>query len=253
MAGATDPRRHKQQPPSSDDTSLSLRVEYPSRTTRRSQTDVLLSLEFGRALAPHSRLWLIYEHRQDAGRPQTEDPRGTSYLSVRVPAGVSAQVQALPAVSRTLDLYPEVPEFHYLAEIQVGSSGLEAGGVMELHLARWETPRHSINPFRFWLLVDADAAWQFPTTGYRQYRAFVRREGGARVDHDELARQLQVACVEVEGDVDPVPGSSRRRTPGVFWGELHGMAFNQRPSMTSTCTAARCHGWTSAVHPCSAT
>ena len=205
------------------------RVEHPQRTTRRSQIDLLLSFRAAGDISPQARLWLFYEPRQGAGGPQTDDATAANYLSLNRPKDRSARVTAIPRISRTLDLYPAVPEFHYLAEVELGDAGLAAGETLGIQLASWDTPQHAIDPFRFWLLVDGNAVWELSEIGYRQYRAFVDRKSGERIGYEELSGHLHVTRLAVEGANDPIPASSRCPTPGVFWGEIHGMVFNQRP------------------------
>jgi len=93
----------------------------------------------------------------------------------------------------------------------------------------WRAPDRPIAPFRFWLLADPDAHWEFAPAGFRGYRAFVERSSGERVHHDALVRRLLHTEVSILGAYPAIPAANRRRTPGVFWGEIHGMAFNQRP------------------------
>ena len=200
---------------------LTLRSE---KTLQAGSTcDILLSYQPEGPIRPAGGLWLFWDIRQDAGWLQTDDEDGNNYLKFR-----RADGRTLPATVhnvRTLDLYPAMPEFTGLAECRLEPES----GPVEIAIARWQVPPRPIAPFRFWLLPDPEARWDFQPIGFRRYRLFVDRLSGARTDPELVAGHLQSVPIQVAGEYPPVPPLNHRKTPGVFWGEIHGMAFNQRP------------------------
>ena len=131
-------------------------------------------------------------------------------------------------VPRTLDLYPTVPEFLNLVEIEL-KAAVRRGQSIEIRIQNWQGPQTPIDPFAFWLVVDHQAAWDFVPIGFRRYRKFVRRSDKTRLDSQAVLGQTLTTQLAVTGDYAAPPPTFVRRTPGVYWGELHGMAFNQRP------------------------
>ena len=208
---------------------MNLRVVSSGPLAAGSQAHIRLSYRSDTPMQPGARLWLFYDIRQDAGWVQSENDRGENFISVSPSDGEKMAVMTYGVVSRTLDLYPQVPEFLVLTEMVVGAGGLPAGQTMDISIERWRVPLRPINPFRFWLVVDGEARWDFAPTGYKSYRVFVHRGTGARVASEIVAPHLMDAPIEVTGVYPAVPAADRCKRPGLFWGELHGMAFNQRP------------------------
>ena len=203
-----------------------VRVE-PTRLTAGTRTDVRLTVLPGKDLPPEARLWLFYDIRQAAGhvRPGPDAEEGS--VQAALSTGGTLQVRARGA--RTLDLYPTIPEFLHCVEVRTGSRPVPADAAICIILRNWRAPLRPIRPFRFWLLPDTAAAWELEPTGYKTYHRFVERRTDRRVPHEALLAQVLTAAVTVEGSEAPVPAATGRRVPGLFWGELHGMAFNQRP------------------------
>lgn len=199
----------------------------PSRLAAGMRTDLRLTVSPDRELPPGSRLWLFYDIRQSAGNVRAGS--GGADGSVRAELSDGAEIELRARGLRTLDLYPAVPEFLHCVEVRTGSRPLPAGVKLHLVFRDWPAPLRPIRTFHFWLIPDWRAQWELEPTGYKTYHRFVERGTGRRVPHEELVAEMRTAAVAVEGAEKPVPAASRRRTPGVFWGELHGMAFNQRP------------------------
>ena len=89
---------------------------------------------------------------------------------------------------------------------------------IELGGAGWEFPMHPIGDFRFWL-IEGQPGQVFAPTGYKTYRRF----------EPSLPTEVLSVGAPFGGEhVRLAPGNSRS-TPGILWGDLHGMAFNQRP------------------------
>ena len=180
-------------------------------------------------LAQGAKLWLFFDIRQGAEVPQTEDPKAPNFLRVRHAHGdIDANDIELPRIPRTFDLLPTVPEFLHLVAITVDRR-IDVGESIEFVVQRWVGPKHPIRPFRFWLTVDHDGSWDFVSTGFRRYRAFVRRGTDSRIESDRLLAHTLTADLSVSGTHAAVSPSNCRETDGVFWGEFHGMVFNQRP------------------------
>ena len=206
-----------------------MQLELVSQSTFAvgSIADIGLRYRPSTAVKPGGRLWLFWDIRQGAGWLQRDDPGTGSFLSVHGPHGreIAAQVHSV----RTLDLYPRVPEFTGVVECDLGDQPLSPEETIEIRVENWQAPLQPIDPFRLWVLADNEGALDVVPTGYKTYRAFVERGGGKRVLHEQLVSQLSDVTLTVTGQHEPVAEIHRRRTPDVFWGDLHGMAFNQRP------------------------
>lgn len=208
----------------SDDFVISSTGTYQTNSV----TDIELLYHPSAGLAPGTKLWLLYGIWNDAGQVQCENERGENFISGRGSGNESIEVR-VHGIRRTLDLYPEVPAFFVLTEFTVGSGGLPAGESLEITIKRWQTSSFPVKQFHFWLVVDAKASWDFVTFGYRAYLKFINRHTGERIDPETVAKHLFSVSIEVRGEYRAVPAINHRKTPGVLWGELHGMALNQRP------------------------
>ena len=218
------------------DDSLRLENSSPGRldvTSRRvlpagDVTDLRLRFVPRTDLKQGARLWLFYDIRQGAEPGQFGDDSAANHVTVDVGTvnkpGVDVQT---PQVPRTLDLFPLAPEFLHLVEITFDRP-IPAGSEVEIGIRKWTGPQQPIDPFRFWLVVDDQAEWEFAPVGFRRYRKFVRRGGDQRMPTEDLVRKTAVASLRVTGEYRAVPDERTRKTPGVFWGEFHGMVFNQR-------------------------
>lgn len=173
------------------------------------------------ALAPGTKLWFIYDIRQDAGPPQSENPEAPNHVAVTSAQGTAVVCRGYGA--RTLDLYPVLPEFLHVCEIDL-PGGLPAGDELTVHLGSekgpWTFSRHPIDPFRFWLVEGKTPDRTFEPTGYKTYRTF---------DPPLDLNAPLVASVAFAGSYAPFAPENTRKTPGILWGEIHGMVFNQRP------------------------
>jgi hypothetical protein len=197
---------------------------------RRGET---ASLEFQylpkKALPPSSRVWLFFDIRQHASRPagcpQTTDAMAVNYLSATTTNTAAVRCDAYNA--RTLDLYPKVVEFLFVCEV-IFEEGLDEGDAVTIHLgsepAGWDLPTHPIPSFKFWLVESEPGGWRFEPTHYKSYRVFNRLGDEAAIPETVLTQ-----TIEVTGDPPRPTPENTRRTPGILWGDLHGMAFNQRP------------------------
>lgn len=171
------------------------------------------------ALGPGTRLWLLYDIRQLAGSPQADDVSAPNLVTAGLSHG--GQVSVAGYGARTLDLYPEVPEFLHVCEVAL-DSGMAPGDELHIELGGseggWGFPKHPIGDFRFWL-VPGRPGQTFAPTGYKTYRTF------------EPAFTSDVLSVGAafEGEYPGLAAGDTRPTPGILWGDLHGMAFNQRP------------------------
>lgn len=171
-----------------------------------------------------STLWMFFDIRQAPGIPQHGDASALNHISAEVSSERPVACQAYQA--RTLDLYPRLPEFLHVCEMCFGE-GLSGEDVVSIRLGSrkrgWRLPRHPIDPFRFWFLESPSPDMRFSPTGYKTYRVF-------NTDQPEV---LQARLAEIKIAVDgeyPRPSPSHiRETPGILWGDIHGMAFNQRP------------------------
>ena len=199
----------------------------PTHLVAGTRTELHLTFSPGRRLAPEARLWLFYDIRQAAGNVRVAETDGGGSVRAELGDGRFPEVRARGL--RTLDLYPAVPEFLHCIEVCTGPLPVPARARVTVVFHDWRAPARPIRAFRVWLVPDTGARWELEPTGYKTYHRFVERGTGRRVPYDELLGELLTATVAVEGEEVPVPAANRRRTPGVFWGELHGMAFNQRP------------------------
>ena len=195
----------------------------------RSTADLSLRFTPLVQLSAGAKLWLFYDIRQAAEAGQCEDPSAADFVSITAGgkqiSGASIQT---PPVPRTLDLFPAAPEFLHMIEVTLDEP-LAAGQHVDISVQRWTGPQQPIDPFRFWLVADCRAQWDFSPIGFRRYRKFVRRGGPQRVPTEQLLSQLVSTSIEITGEYAPVPAASHRQTAGIYWGELHGMVFNQRP------------------------
>ncbi|MCC7353622.1 MAG: hypothetical protein IT330_07665 [Anaerolineae bacterium] len=177
------------------------------------------------ARPPDARLWLMLDVRQEPGVPQHAEPGDANYVSASAASGQPTVCEAY--LARTLDLYPRVPEFLYVCEVRF-PQGLPADDTVTIQLgsdaAGWEVPRHPIEIFRFWFLESEPEGWRFEPTGYKTYRAFADRSRT-----DDLPWRLGEMSISVTGDVPRLSAANTRPTPGILWGDIHGMVFNQRP------------------------
>ncbi len=201
--------------------------------SKGSTGDLHLRFQSDLDLKPGAALWLFFDIRQGAGAAQTKDSSGNNFLSVAI-GNTNAASDKIDAPTtrawgiRTFDLLPVTPEFLHLIELNL-EGGIAEGQTVDFTIKRWSSPEQPIDPFQFWLVVDPNAAWKFERTGYKSYRNFVHRQSEERIDTKTLLAQTVNASVQVTGDYLPVPAINHRKTPGIFWGEFHGMVFNQRP------------------------
>ncbi len=176
----------------------------------------------GEVLKEGSRLWFLLDIRQGAGVPQCEDPVGPNFVSVSSEKGADVVCACYDA--RTLELYPQIPEFLHVCEMTL-SRGMAKDDRLTISLghgeAGWAFPRHPMKVYHFWLLEGGVRT--FSPTGYRTYRSFE-----PPLDASPRAEVLSV-CLEIRGEYPGLSAENTRPTPGILWGDLHGMAFNQRP------------------------
>lgn len=195
---------------------------YPIRATGR----LAFSYRPNQRLEAGARLWLLFDIRQGAGEPQCESAHEPNYFSAETAQYTPLCLSCYRA--RTLDLYPQVPEFLHVCEITF-PKGLPETDELGLALGSedgpWAYPVRPIGAFHFWLLQGSSGEWSFEPTGYKTYRAF-RPEGAT---YDRLREALLSATAKFHGDYAPIPETALQPTPGILWGDLHGMAFNQRP------------------------
>ena len=192
-------------------------------------TDLRLRFTPRSDLQQGARLWLFYDIRQGAEPGQFSDDSAANHVTVDVGTKDKPNVDVqTPQVPRTLDLFPLAPEFLHLVEITFDRL-VAAGSDVDIEIRRWTGPQQPIDPFRFWLVVDERAEWEFAPIGFRRYRKFVRRGSDQRVPTEDLVRQTAVVALTVTGEYRAVPAERTRKTPSVYWGEFHGMVFNQRP------------------------
>jgi hypothetical protein len=88
---------------------------------------------------------------------------------------------------------------------------------------QWAFPRHPIDVFRFWLL-EGYPGQSFAATGYKTYRDFQ-----PALDYEAATSEVLCVSLEVSGELPRLAPENTRPTPGILWGDIHGMAFNQRP------------------------
>jgi hypothetical protein len=176
-------------------------------------------------IGPGAKLWFIYDIRQDAGSPQCEHQDQPNHVSAELSSGQPVGCEGFGA--RTLDYYPVIPEFLHVCEITL-HGGMDRGDELTINLGSESGPwRYSQNPigeFRFWLVESKDAGQTFLPTGYKTYRKFA-----PRVDPDAPEDQPLYVNVSFTGEYPPFAPENTRKTPGILWGEIHGMVFNQRP------------------------
>ena len=195
----------------------SLRIR-PARLRTGSVHDVHLDVDLPFPLTRGGRVWLFCDIRQEAAPADVAvvDPHQAEITSRGV---------------RTLDLYPDAPEFLWMARIDACAK--TASSELRIHLRNWQAPRRPISPFRFWLLVDPGGEWDFVPTGYKTYHHFIDTASGGRADLRTLRAGLRTGQMEVVGRYPTPPRHLRRAPRGgwdrPFWGDLHGMALNQRP------------------------
>ena len=176
-----------------------------------------------------AKLWLFYDIRQGANVGQVEEASSADFLSITVGGEeISNASIHTPPVPRTFDLFPTAPEFLHMIELTLDRR-VAAGSSVDFSIQRWTGPQQPIAPFCFWLVVDGRAQWDFIPIDFRRYRKFVHRGGEQRVPTEQLLGQVVSTTISVTGEYPRVPAVSHRQTPGVFWGEMHGMVFNQRP------------------------
>lgn len=171
-------------------------------------------------------IYLFTDIRQEAGRFQSADPEGANYLSAEVD-GRGIEIPAAGKTIRTLDLYPEAPEFLHAAVIRLPETAAVDSAVT-IRITRWHTPKRPIGKYGFFMIFDYRGATAFNPTGYKNYYTFVKKSGGA-AEFGELVNRMESPGIKVTGDYPVIPERNTGRTPGILWGELHGMAFNQRP------------------------
>ncbi len=170
------------------------------------------------------RLWLLIDIRQWAGPPQSGDPADANH--VRVTSAKGRAVACTCFGARTLELYPAIPEFLNVCEI-VLPSGMARDDALRVTLGAgsggWDFPRHPIDTFRFWLL-EGRPGQTFEGTGYKTYRDFE-----PAVVYNQATADVLCVSLAVEGEYPRLTPENTRATPGILWGDIHGMAFNQRP------------------------
>jgi hypothetical protein len=216
--------------PASKETTVGTLSIVSKQSIRKGSTgDLHLRFHVNVDLKPGAKLWLFFDIRQGALTAQTDKPDEANFLSITSAGhdGSLGTVQ-LPAIPRTFDLLPTAPEFLHLIELTLDRQ-VAAGSNLDFVIHRWTGPGQPIDPYKFWLVVDHDAQWDFVPIGFRRYRKFVRRGEKHRIDTKDLLAHTAVASLKVNGEYEAVPKISHRKTPGVFWGEFHGMVFNQRP------------------------
>jgi hypothetical protein len=187
------------------------------------------ALQFGykpeAVLAPGSRLWFIYDIRQDAGPPQSEYPDQPNHISVHLNSGTAVSCEGYGA--RTLDYYPVLPEFLHVCEICLGE-GINSGDELRIDLGSdagpWRFAQNPIDDFKFWLVESSSPEQTFSPTGYKTYRKFA-----PSVDPDAKEDQPLSVSAKFRGMYPAFAPENTRKTPGILWGEIHGMVFNQRP------------------------
>ena len=210
-----------------------LSVASDRRIRKGSTGDLRLQFKTKVDLAASAKLWLFFDIRQGAGNGQTGNSQAANFLSVLVDGEMRAASTTKPSGLRnwrirTFDLLPAAPEFLCLIELTLDRD-VDAGQTLEYVIQRWTSPQQPIDPFQFWLVVDHRAEWDFVRTRYKSYRHFVTRRGAERVATEKLGEQTVATSLTVTGEHTGVSKLGRRKTPGVFWGEFHGMVFNQRP------------------------
>jgi hypothetical protein len=188
--------------------------------------DIKLSNVLKQNAVPGGRIYIFTDIRQEAGRFQSSDPERENYISATVDnAGVEIPVAG--KIIRTLDLYPEAPEFLHAAVIDLPQTA-SSNSTVTIDVTRWHTPRRPIGKYGFFMVFDYTGQIAFNAVGYKNYHAFVKETGKA-LYFGELINSLETPGIKVTGTYPSIPFQNTRKTPGILWGELHGMAFNQRP------------------------
>ena len=170
------------------------------------------------------KLWLLVDIRQWAGPPQSGDLAGPNQVQVTSSRGGTVVCACYGA--RTLELYPAIPEFLNVCEVEL-PEGMAGDDALTITLGagagKWDFPRHPIDVFRFWLL-EGKPGQSFEPTGYKTYRDFE-----PALDYADAVDRVLCVSLEVEGEYPRLASENTRKTPGILWGDIHGMAFNQRP------------------------
>jgi hypothetical protein len=178
-----------------------------------------------RPMPPNSRVWIFLDVRQDCGVPQSMDSTTINYINAK--ATNNRLITCKSYFARTLDFFPRIPEFLHTIEI-IFREGLEAIDEVEINLGNhdlgWQLPIRKIDPFHFWLVESEEDSWRFMTNWERGYKTF--SQGGKRLS---IPDSIIKTSISVEGNLPRLSKRNKRRTPGILWGEIHGMAFNQRP------------------------
>ena len=190
------------------------------------KTDLRFEFQSQTELKPGARCWLLHDIWQNAGRSQTESESLDNFVTMKLPDGTLLHLSR-PERVRALDLYPVVPEMTWMVEGHL--EGVRPGEIVEICVRDWLAPSVPIKKFQSWLVVDRAGKWDFSRIGFKDYREFVLRGTKERVSHEAVKKNLLAVALEIKGEHQSVPPANRRKTPGVFWGELHGMAFGQRP------------------------
>ena len=187
--------------------------------------DIEININIGSPASRGAKLWIITDIRQGNGLFQCNKPDSPNYISAETQNGDSCEVQIYDHM-RTFDLYPEVPEFTNFSEAPL----IEGEQFFTIKIKSWETPKHPIDKFRFWVLVDIKGQWEVFTSFYKTYHIFIKPSDLSRVEYDNLLSSLSDISVSIQGEYTPVKVNfpDRKKYKNVFWGELHGMAFNQR-------------------------
>ena len=258
----------------------------------------------GQGFRQGGQLWIFYDIRQYTTRQQRYLPAG---ITITGPAGTSWTGTPLADGQqvRTLDTYPQVPEFLYALHVVCTGGTLAPGEQISIDLKTnpdgFRLPENAIDEFHFWLVEDPAGALTFEHAPGEKYHYFHPREahlsilqgnplaiesgpastlrvvvpslstGSVKAQihaeddygnpvHDAsgplaVASSVKQTTVDTEkaltsgadvavggtfdtvvatlgtltGGSNPVRIDPAPAQPQLFWGELHGMAFNQRP------------------------
>ena len=210
------------------DSESSVVVVHPARLRANELTDLELDVSFETPISRGAHCWVFADIRQDAGIWQVSDDNADNHVSATLEIGEEDRIACVSKCDkiRTLDLYPLVPEFLTACEISLPAASTSSA--LHVSVAKWYAPLRPIATFRFWIVIDVTGTLEFEPTGYKTYREF-RLPNNVRPRYDWLASHTQSAACTVEGSYRNVPKASTRKTPELVWGELHGMALNQRP------------------------
>lgn len=129
-------------------------------------------------------LWLLADIRQISDRFQISSPNQPGFVRVWARNGQSLHItcpsEGRPGeLVRSLDLLPIVPEFFFLVEIMIRDRPLVAGDTIRFEIggdSGWKVPRHTIDEFKFWAIVDSKGEWQFKPVDDK-YHSFVSTPG----------------------------------------------------------------------------